>query len=66
MPPAETLKVAVFPAMTLAAAGGVVMDGASGVVWPVMVMVMFWESAALPGLPPVTVNGYDPAVVGVP
>ena len=55
MPLAVTVNVAFFPAATLAAAGGVVMAGAVGVVVPVMVMVMAWESWALPGLTQVTV-----------
>ena len=55
VPLAVTVNVAFFPAATLAAAGGVVMAGAVGVVVPVMVMVMAWESWALPGLTQVTV-----------
>ena len=50
VPLAATVNVAVFPALTVAAAGWLVMAGATGPVEAPMVMVMFWASWALPGL----------------
>ena len=54
MPLAVTVKMAVCPAATVAAAGELVMAGAVGVTEPAMLMVMFWESWALPGLTKLT------------
>ena len=57
VPPAVTVNEALFPAATLVAAGWPVMPGAVGAEEPVMVMVMFCESCALPGLTTQTVVG---------